>query len=98
VSASEQSSEFSAPVYEIVNFIGHRNNGPRYRSEAVVDKKLARVEEGRMIAGVCTGLGAYFDVDPTVIRVIFIVLSILSFAFGAFLLYGVLWAIMPMEA
>ncbi len=52
-----------------------------------MDKKLVRVEDGRMIAGVCTGLGVYFGVDPTIIRVIFIVLSFLSFAFGAFLLY-----------
>jgi phage shock protein C len=66
--------------------------------EVIVDKKLVRVEEGRMIAGVCTGLGAYFGVDPTVIRIIFIVLSFLSFALGAFLLYLVLWAIMPMAS
>lgn len=62
-----------------------------------MDKKLMRVDEGRMIAGVCTGLGAYFGVDPTVVRVVFVVLTFLSFAFGAFLLYGVLWALMPME-
>ncbi|MEZ4517039.1 MAG: PspC domain-containing protein [Chloroflexota bacterium] len=63
-----------------------------------MEKKLVRVDKGRMIAGVCTGLGAYFGVDPTLIRVIFVVLSILGFLIGGVLLYAVLWAIMPMEA
>lgn len=63
-----------------------------------MDKKLVRVEDGRLIAGVCTGLGAYFGVDPTIIRVIFVVLTFLSFGLGALLLYAVLWAIMPMQA
>jgi phage shock protein PspC (stress-responsive transcriptional regulator) len=66
--------------------------------EVSMDKKLVRVDEGRMIAGVCTGLGAYFGVDPTLIRIIFIVLTFLSFGLGAFLLYLVLWAIMPMAS
>lgn len=63
-----------------------------------MDKKLVRVDEGRIIAGVCTGLGAYFGVDPVLIRVAFVVLTLLSFAVGAFLLYIALWILMPMEA
>jgi phage shock protein PspC (stress-responsive transcriptional regulator) len=66
--------------------------------EVIMDKKLVRVDEGRMIAGVCTGLGAYFGVDPPLIRIIFIVLTFLSFGLGAFLLYVVLWVIMPMAS
>lgn len=63
-----------------------------------MDKKLVRIDEGRMIAGVCSGLGAYFNLDPTLIRIIFIVLSFLSFAVGAFLIYVALWALLPMES
>lgn len=64
----------------------------------MMDKKLVRIDEGRMIAGVCSGLGAYFNLDPTLIRIIFIVLSFLSFAVGAFLIYVALWALLPMES
>ena len=34
-----------------------------------MEKKLYRVREGKMLAGVCGGLGEYFNVDPTLIRV-----------------------------
>lgn len=59
------------------------------------EKRLTRVEEGRMIAGVCAGLANYFGVDATLVRLIFILLAI--FAAGGVLLYIILWLIMPME-
>lgn len=59
------------------------------------EKKLTRVEEGRMIAGVCAGLARYLGVDATVIRIIFVLLTL--FAAGGVLLYLILWLIMPME-
>jgi len=36
----------------------------------------------KMIAGVCAGIAEYFDVDPTIIRVIFVLLSIISAGFS----------------
>jgi phage shock protein PspC (stress-responsive transcriptional regulator) len=59
------------------------------------EKRLVRVEEGRMIAGVCAGLGRYLGVDPTVVRLIFVLLAL--FAAGGVLLYLILWIIMPIE-
>jgi phage shock protein PspC (stress-responsive transcriptional regulator) len=59
------------------------------------EKRLVRVEEGRMIAGVCTGLARYLGVDATVVRLIFVLLAL--FAAGGVLLYLILWIIMPME-
>lgn len=59
------------------------------------EKRMVRVEEGRMIAGVCAGLGRYLGVDPTIVRIIFVLLAL--FAAGGVLLYLVLWLIMPME-
>jgi phage shock protein C len=59
------------------------------------EKRLVRVEEGRMIAGVCTGLAAYLGVDATVIRLIFALLAV--FGGGGLLIYIILWLIMPME-
>jgi phage shock protein PspC (stress-responsive transcriptional regulator) len=58
-------------------------------------KKLYRSESNRWLLGVCGGLGEYFDVDPTLIRVLFIVFA-LVFG-GGFLLYLILWLIIPMK-
>jgi phage shock protein PspC (stress-responsive transcriptional regulator) len=63
--------------------------------EKMNEKRLVRVEEGRMIAGVCAGLGRYLGVDATVVRLIFVLLAL--FAAGGVLLYLILWLIMPME-
>jgi phage shock protein PspC (stress-responsive transcriptional regulator) len=59
------------------------------------EKRLTRVEEGRMIAGVCAGLGRYLGIDTTIVRIIFVLLAL--FAMGGVLLYLILWLIMPME-
>lgn len=40
-----------------------------------MDKKLYRSEEGKMIAGVCAGIGEYFNIDPTVVRLGFIIFA-----------------------
>ncbi len=58
-------------------------------------KKLYRSRTERWLGGVCGGLGAYFGVDPTLVRVIFVILS-LTFGSG-FLIYLVLWLIIPNE-
>ena len=49
-----------------------------------------------MIAGVCAGLAYYFDLDPTVIRIVYVLLSIFT-AFAGVLVYLILWLIMPKE-
>ena len=40
-----------------------------------MNKRLYRAREGKMLAGVCAGLAKYFDVDPTVIRVIWALIA-----------------------
>ena len=57
-------------------------------------KKLYR-SPNRIIAGVCGGIAEYFDVDPTLIRVIYLILSIFSAAFPGFLLYIILMIMIP---
>jgi phage shock protein PspC (stress-responsive transcriptional regulator) len=59
------------------------------------EKRLTRMEEGRMIAGVCAGLGRYLGIDATIVRIIFVLLAL--FAMGGVLLYLILSLIMPME-
>jgi len=57
-------------------------------------KRLTRSRE-KMIAGVCGGLANYFDIDPTIIRILFVVIA---FAGGASLLaYLIMWVIVPLE-
>lgn len=59
------------------------------------NKKLYRSKENRIIAGVCGGLGEYFNVDPVLVRVAFILLAFVH-GFGI-LLYIVLMIILPLE-
>jgi phage shock protein PspC (stress-responsive transcriptional regulator) len=50
-----------------------------------------------MIAGVIAGLARYFGFDPTIARVIYVVLSVVSVAFPGILVYILLWLVMPEE-
>ncbi|OGL77532.1 hypothetical protein A3J43_02790 [Candidatus Uhrbacteria bacterium RIFCSPHIGHO2_12_FULL_54_23] len=60
-----------------------------------MDKKLYRSCTHRVIAGVCGGLGEYFDVDPVIVRALFVVAA-LGGGFGV-LAYLALWAVLPEE-
>lgn len=57
-------------------------------------KKLYR-SSNRILAGVCGGIAEYFDVDPTLIRVVFAVLTLFSAAFPGLLLYIILMILIP---
>lgn len=48
-----------------------------------------------MVAGVCGGLAEYFDIDSTLVRVAYVLLSVLSAGFPGLLVYFVLWLIVP---
>jgi phage shock protein PspC (stress-responsive transcriptional regulator) len=48
-----------------------------------------------MIAGVCGGIAEWLGWDPTVVRVLYVVGSILSVAFPGMLVYVVMWIVMP---
>jgi phage shock protein C len=50
-----------------------------------------------MIAGVVAGLAKYFDLDPTLARVLYVAASIVSAAFPGILVYILLWVIVPKE-
>ncbi len=57
-------------------------------------KRLFRSREHRMIAGVCGGVGEYFDIDPVVIRLIFAVATILGWG-STVVIYIIAWILMP---
>jgi len=61
------------------------------------DAPLRRSRSNRMIAGVVAGLARYFDLDVTLARVLYVVLSVCSAAFPGVLVYVLLWILMPQE-
>lgn len=60
-------------------------------------KRLRRSRDERMIAGVVGGLAKYFNQDPGLFRVLYVVLSIVSAAFPGILVYAILWVVVPEE-
>lgn len=58
-------------------------------------KQLVRPFKGRMVAGVCAGLGDYFGIDPNIVRLVFAALTLFGGA-GA-LIYLVAWLVVPEE-
>ncbi|MFN2138754.1 MAG: PspC domain-containing protein [Candidatus Promineifilaceae bacterium] len=58
------------------------------------DKKLMRSND-RIIAGVAGGLAEYFDTDPTLIRLLFVLLTVLGAFWLGIVAYVVLWIVMP---
>lgn len=59
---------------------------------------LMRTTDDRLIAGVCGGIARRFGWDPTLVRLGYVLLSILSAAFPGILVYIVLWIVMPPDA
>ena len=56
-----------------------------------------RSRKNRMIAGVCAGIAQWLGWDVTLVRVLYVVVSIASVAFPGILVYLVLWLVMPQE-
>lgn len=58
---------------------------------------LYRSRRYRILAGVCGGLAEWLGWSPTLVRVLYVIGSILSIAFPGTIVYIVLWVIMPKE-
>jgi phage shock protein C len=56
---------------------------------------LQRSRQNRMIAGVCGGLADWLGWSPTVVRIAYVLVSILSAGFPGILVYLILWLVMP---
>src|SRR2546425_6940074 len=67
---------------------------PQVRGGAM-ERKLFRSRADKVIAGVCGGLGQYLDVDPAIVRVVFVLLGIAD-GIGV-VAYLVLWLLTPVE-
>ncbi|HEX2865797.1 MAG TPA: PspC domain-containing protein [Ignavibacteriales bacterium] len=54
-----------------------------------------RRSRNKIIAGVCGGIAEWLGWDPTVVRIAYVLISILSAAFPGILVYIILWILMP---
>ena len=59
-------------------------------------KKLYRSSDNKIIAGVCAGLAKYLDVDPVVVRLVWVIATLISMGLGV-LAYIAAWIIIPEE-
>lgn len=68
---------------------------PTALSPSETERRLVRPADDRVVAGVCSGLGRYFDVNPLAYRVAFAALVLLGGA--GFVLYAAAWLVIPDE-
>jgi len=58
-------------------------------------KRLYRSKTNRVIGGVCGGIGEYFGIDPTIIRLIWVILALMGGT--GIIAYIIAWIIIPEE-
>ncbi len=63
-----------------------------------VRNPLHRSSEDQIIAGVCGGIARWLGWRPTVVRILYVLISVLSAAFPGILVYLLLWLLMPKES
>lgn len=60
-------------------------------------QQLIRSSGNKVIGGVCGGIAEFVGWDPTVVRLIYVLVSFFSAAFPGILVYLILWAVMPKQ-
>ncbi len=63
---------------------------------ATQSRPLHRSASDRLIGGVCGGLAAWLGWNPTAVRLLYVLVSILSAAFPGIIVYILLWIVMPL--
>jgi len=61
-------------------------------------KKLYRSLTQKMVAGVCGGLAEYFDIDVSIVRLIFIAIALASALIPMLIFYVIAWIVIPSQA
>jgi phage shock protein PspC (stress-responsive transcriptional regulator) len=70
---------------------------PQYAGPGPVQRPLLRSTGNRMIAGVCGGLGAYFGIDPTWLRVIYALVTFFTGIIPGLVVYLILTIVVPLD-
>lgn len=63
----------------------------------MAERPLRRSPDQKIVAGVLGGIAEYFDRDPALLRLLYVVISVLSAAFPGILVYVILWFVIPMR-
>ena len=58
-------------------------------------RKLYRSKKDKMLGGVCGGMAEYFNIDPVLIRVLWVTFTLISAGLGGILAYIICWLIIP---
>jgi phage shock protein C len=62
----------------------------------MAETRLRRSREQKMFGGVIGGLAEYFDRDPGMMRLLYVLISVVSAAFPGIFVYLILWAVIPL--
>jgi phage shock protein C len=62
-----------------------------------MNQTLNRVGNDRILGGVCGGIAKYLGWDPSIVRLLYVLVSIFSAAFPGIIVYIILWIVMPEE-
>ena len=79
-------------VVDVLYQLGFSASEYQSGTASLREKRLYRQPKDKMIGGVCTGMGEYFEIDPVVLRVLFVIGLFMIWGFWA---YMVLWIIVP---
>jgi phage shock protein PspC (stress-responsive transcriptional regulator) len=86
-------------VEEVISILGDpedisgNSTGESYKTRSRSYKRMYRDPDNRIIGGVCSGLASYWRIDPTIVRIIFVILAI--FGMAGVLIYLILWIVLP---
>lgn len=88
----------TAEMSAILKEMGPVTDGETMKTENAsqegAEKRLYRLRQGAMFAGVCSGLGAYFKLDPTIVRIVFVLAALLTQG-AALIVYVVMMFVVP---
>ena len=79
-------------VVDVLYQLGFSASEYQAPTGSIREKRLYRQPKDKMIGGVCTGLGEYFEIDPVILRILFVVSLFMVWGFWA---YIIMWIIVP---
>lgn len=62
-----------------------------------MEKRLVRDTQNSVFGGVCSGIANYFGVDPTLVRIVTVLIAIFTAVFPTVIAYLILWAVIPSD-
>lgn len=89
--------EFDAEEAKVKEQLGSEQKQTYTESTAAPRGRLYRSEDDKILGGVCGGLAAYFKIDPSIVRILFAIITFGSFGTW-FILYIILWALLPSKS